>query len=397
MSKPPQPPVDGSGDGAPNKTRRSLSRTSSLSSQSTSSGIDTELNKKEDVSDDGGYENNQNVSGVDVKSSEVVSSMSTSRSTVKTVSEASVSLPLISLDNVHDGAGNEDSANRSSHESEVPTNVDATAGEEEKKVPAASVNISSPPRPTRLVHSGVRTKDFFNNLPVQHNSRFHDVKGSSNMCVIDASPLARPTENENSFQKVEERVVDVVTPVTVDGDVSSVLNDISTTSCSEDGTEITENLNSTLPDQGGNVCSEMGCESRESEDSIIPLCSLKEEEENTATSECRNVPASDITPLKEELPEGINTSNEGKTLDDESICDVNLTKPSENREEASSPNSEMDDKTNTEISSEWDKENVPPTLLPLNSEDSTLSEPHLPSQLGVGESLCRKLGTFQID
>ena len=260
-----------------------------------------------------------------------------------------------------------------------------------EKTPVKSNRIPSPPRPTRVVHGGIRTKSFFSNLPVQQNSSVSDIDASTDQLAITAAPIenSKSTTENNSSQLHGK---DVNYEITVNSGVSDKETLIDSPSCgiaveetecyetcSEDGTEqFTEDNSSRVAKstQVLNTGNENTSDKKDCEESHLETPSV---ESNHGSMESKIIPETDEAG-KQDTPEDTLTETEStekadvscsdKTAVSEDVdCEITIEKDEKKLEIKTtstipddSPDFILEDKAKVEVAPEVDKENVPPPL-----------------------------------
>ena len=449
ISKPPQPPVDSHAvDRPPIPLETLRNRTSSVSSQcSSSSSLVTERCAESSVSSDPVKMRNENTAKVvsarssaeysdepaatsDFQKEQIIlgvgadltlsigrspaaseASHSSAASAV-TVKRASLSSASPAKDDLSVGGGRTLECEVNKVTSNVPggglfaeeivetmkiedENVveekDTDYSHQTEKTPVKNNRIPSPPRPTRVVHGGIRTKAFFSNLPVQQNSSVSDVDASTDQLAITAAPIenSKSTTENNSSQLHGKDVKYEITVSSGGSDKETLIDSPSCGSaqeetecyetCSEDGTEQFTEDNSSLVakstqvvDTGNNNTSNK----KDCEESHLETPSV---ESNHGLGESKVMPETDEAG-KQDTPEDTLTETEPTEKADVSCsdqiavsedvgCEITIEKDEEKLEIKTtltipddSPDITLEDKAKVEVAPEVDKENVPPPL-----------------------------------
>ena len=266
-----------------------------------------------------------------------------------------------------------------------------------EKVPVKNHRIPSPPRPTRVVHGGIRTKAFFSNLPVQQNSSVSDVDASTDQLAITAAPIGNSkSTTENNSSQLHGK--DANYEITVNSGVSDKETLIDSPSCgsaleetecyetcSEDGTEQFTEDNSSLVAKSTKVVdtgNENTSDKKDCEESHLETPSV---ESNHGSVEWKIIPETEevgkqdtaVDTLTEaESTEKADVSCSDKIAVSEDVdCEITIEKDEEKLEIKTtstipdgSPDFTLEDKAKVEVAPEVDKENVPLPLVDTTSD-----------------------------
>ena len=258
-----------------------------------------------------------------------------------------------------------------------------------ERTPVKNNKIPSPPRPTRIVHGGIRTKAFFSNLPVQQNLTLSDVNASADKPAIVAAPIdnSRSTE-KRSTSHLHSKDIDLVTKVNPGGSDKETLRDSpncgsleeteSFETCSEDETEQLTEDNSRIvlePKQVVDTGNEPRFDRKDCEGSRPETISA---DSNDGSKESKIMPEIEEAGKYATVGKLIETNSTEKAdvscsdkmlVSEEFDCAISIERHEQNVEiqyqtrPDDLQNLNVEDKAEVEIAPEVDEENEPPALL----------------------------------
>ena len=269
---------------------------------------------------------------------------------------------------------------------------DTDYSDQAEKTPVKNSRIPSPPRPTRVVHGGIRTKALFSNLPIQQNSSVSDAEALADELTITAAPIENSkctTENislQLHCKDITQEIIvspggsDKETLIDSPGCGSALEEVESYETCSEDGTEqFTEDNSSVVlePKHVVDIENEPRSDMKDCKGFYLQTASV---ESSDGSAESKIKPETDgagkhdvamLTPIEGESTEKAVVSFSDKVAVGEDVgCEITIEKDEHKLEiETTStirdliPDLNLEDKAKVEVTPEVDKENVPPPLV----------------------------------